>query len=110
MYDVVGRIMITHLDFMEPSMDPVVAINLLKLAAAVISDEEIQHRTPEVGGGYNFCDESPCDWCRMSRHFLSEVNRLYGITNPPNPQDHPGRSPRVHPVVGPLSDTEQGHV
>lgn len=26
----------------------------------------------------------------------------------PNPQDHPGPSgPRVHPVVGPLSDTEQ---
>ncbi len=28
-------------------------------------------------------------------------------SNPPNPQDHPGRSPRVHPVVGPLSDTEK---
>ena len=26
----------------------------------------------------------------------------------PNPQDHPGPSgPRVHPVVGPLSDTEK---
>jgi hypothetical protein len=31
----------------------------------------------------------------------------YGIKIIPNPQDHPGRSPRVHPVVGPLSDTEK---
>jgi hypothetical protein len=29
------------------------------------------------------------------------------VCSPSNPQDHPGRSPRAHPVIGPLSDTEQ---
>jgi hypothetical protein len=42
------------------------------------------------------------------RSALRYKNRIKPSTCRPNPQDHPGPSgPRVHPVVGPLSGSEQ---
>jgi hypothetical protein len=44
-----------------------------------------------------------------SYHKVDNFTIIMMCFYPPNPQDHPGPSgPRVHPVVGQTSDTEQG--